>query len=95
MYENLSNVHKALVTLSIEQNLLSIGKPTYDEVVERLQKKYHCYLPSCYDHPEYLRDVLYELFGNSGSHMAESITKQIDEFKETKKIGNFIYVLNH
>jgi hypothetical protein len=95
MSENMVHVHRALVTLSIEQNLLSIGRPVYDQVVERLERKYHCYLPNCYDHPEYLRDVLYDLFGDSGRLMAQSITKQVDEFKETKKTKNFIYVMSH
>lgn len=95
MSENMGNVHKALVTLSIEQNLLSIGRPIYDKVIERLQKKYHCYLPDCYDYPEYLHDVLHDLFGDSGHLMAQSIITQVDEFKETKKIQNFIYVMSH
>ena len=93
MFENLDNIHRALVTLFIEQALLAMSKPIYDKVVGELERKYHCYLPDCYDHPEYLRYVLYELFGESGRNLVESITRDMDEFKGTKKIGNFVDIL--
>ncbi len=94
MVENLDNIHRALVTLFIEQALLAIGKPIYDKVIKELERKYHCYLPDCYDHPEYLRNALYELFGDSGRTIVESITREMDEFKGTKKIEDFIVVLS-
>ena len=93
MYENGDKIHRGLVTLFIEQRLLSIGKPIYDKVVEELKKKYHCYLPDCYDHPEYLRNVLYDLFGDSSRNIVESIIRDMGEFKGTKKIADFIDIL--
>jgi hypothetical protein len=81
-----------LVTLFIEQTLLDIGKPAYDKVVGELERKYHCYLPDCYDHPEYLRNVLYELFEDA-DRIVESITKEMDEWKRIKKIADFVDVL--
>ena len=45
---------KALVSLAIEITMLEIGKETYDKVVRDLYKKYKCYLPDCYDHPNFL-----------------------------------------
>ena len=48
---------KALVVLAIEKALLEVGKPTYEEVLGKLAEVYHCYLPDCYENPEYLLSV--------------------------------------
>jgi len=42
---------KALVVLAIEKTLLDIGKLVYDKVIDRLGKKYNCYIPDCFEKP--------------------------------------------
>ena len=87
-------IRKALVTLSIEKSLLSIGKPVYDELVHALKKEYDCYLPDCYEHPEYLKKILQDLFGRSSDTMIKSIKNQLEEFAEQNGIKTFIEVLS-
>jgi len=79
--------------LAIERALLDIGKPTYDEVIHDLYKKYHCYLTDCYENPEYLNVVLKELHGNSYRVIVESISKELEEFAYKKPVENFLKVL--
>ena len=86
-------IRKALVTLAIEKSLLAIGKPVYNQVASALKKEYDCYLPDCYEHPEYLKKILQDLFGKSSDTMIESIKNQLEEFAEQNGIKTFIEVI--
>jgi len=87
-------VRKALVSLAVEKALFEIGKPVYEIVIEALYKEYHCYLPDCYEHPEYLNEVLKKLYGNAHDVIVKSIKKQLDEFSNHKHIARFLSVIN-
>ena len=87
-------ISKALVTLAIEKTLLNMGNPVLDEVAHRLLKNYKCYIPDCHEHPEYLKSVLKELYGNSYSTIVESIKKTLDEFITKKSIEHFLMVIS-
>jgi len=87
-------VKNALISLVVETTLLRIGKGTYDKVLHDLYKKYHCYLPDCYEHPEYLREILKELYGNSSNVVVEKIKKQLEEFSYHESVANFVKILS-
>lgn len=82
--------NKVLVSVSIEKTLLDVGKGTYDEVAHELYKRHHSYFQDCYEHPEYLSEILMQLYGNAGKVVVNSIKKQLEEFVEQKGIDNFI-----
>ncbi len=77
MYFDRHEVMKAFATISIEKILLNIGKPILDKAESELYKRYKCYLPDCYDHPEYLNDVLKSIFGNSYYKIVDSIKTEL------------------
>ena len=87
------DVQKGLTSLAIERTLLDIGKPTYDKVVGMLYKEYHCYLPDCYDHPEYLAEILQKFYGKAGNAIVELITIQLGEFDYHPSIKKFLQVI--
>lgn len=88
-------LNKALVILAIEKVLLDIGKPTYEKVIHDLSKKYHCYLINCYEHPEYLNEILKELYGNKAhGFIVESIKKELQEFSYKKPVEEFLNILS-
>ena len=87
-------VDKALVCLVMESTLLKIGKPIYDNVVHELDKKYHCYLTDCYEHPEYLNEILKKLYGNAHDVIIESINSQLEEFSYKEPIKKFVEIIN-
>ncbi len=70
---------KALTGLAIENALLDIGKPVLEKVANKLFKEYHCHIPDCYEHPEYLNDVLRDVFGNPYSTIVQSIKLESSE----------------
>ena len=85
---------KVLVGLAIKKALLEIGKPTYDEVVHRLYFEHHCQLSDCYDHPEYIKSILEEIFGNAHKVIVESIKERLDEFNTQPQFQEFLIVMS-
>ena len=71
---------KALVTLSIEKVLIKMGKPVLEKVSNKLQKEYKCYIPDCYDHPEYLENVIKSLYGNAYRTILDEIKNELVEY---------------
>jgi len=71
-------LRKALVSLSVEKVLRSIGTPTYEKVIAQLSTNYRCYLPDCYEHPEYLNKVLKKMFGDSYVTVVERIKTELE-----------------
>jgi hypothetical protein len=86
-------LRKALVALAVERTLIDIGKPAFDEVTSRLFRDYHCYIPDCYEHPEYLKKVLKDIYGNSYLTIVESIKKDLEEFIYKISIEEFVTVI--
>jgi len=84
---------KALTALAIEKSLLDVGKPVYEKVANSIYKKYQSYIPDCYEYPEYLKDVLKELYGNAYNVIVSSIEEQLSEFAYKKKIETLLTVL--
>ena len=84
---------KALTAIVIGKTLLEIGEPVYDKVAHRLYEKYHCYIPDCFEKPEYLKEVLKELYGASHKVIVYSIEEQLSEFVYKKKMETFLTVL--
>ena len=85
---------KALVALSIETVLLNMGKKIFDEVNSRLYENYRCYLPDCFENPEYLKRVLQDLYGKASANIIQSIKKELEEFAVQKGIDSFIRVIS-
>jgi hypothetical protein len=85
---------KALVSFTIEQTLLNLGKPTLDKVGDTLYAKYNCYFSDCLDHPEYLVDILKEIFGNGHHIIINRIKEKLTKFEDQEPISNFLAVIS-
>jgi hypothetical protein len=84
---------KPLTTIVIEKTLLDIGTHVYDKLVDRLNEKYHCYIHDCYEKPEYLKEVLKELYGKSHKAIIYSIENELKEFTHDKKTERFLQIM--
>ncbi|HEX5458000.1 MAG TPA: hypothetical protein VFX64_06400 [Candidatus Nitrosotalea sp.] len=87
-------MHKDLVTVTIEKALFEIGTPAYEAVVLALQDAYHCTIPDCYEHPEYLKNVLEQYFGAASSAVIQSINENLDKSAKNSTIDHFLFILN-
>ena len=84
------NLFGTLVSLAIEQTLIDFNPVVLDQVATRLYEKYHCKIEDCYRHPDYLCDVLKELFGNGYNSILTSIRAKLDEFSYQETISKFL-----
>jgi transcriptional antiterminator len=85
-----NQLRKAIVTLTVEKVLLNIGQPVYEKTVKQLTKDYSCYLPDCYEHPEYLNKVLKKIFGNAHVTIVDAIKKELNEYITEKPVEIFV-----
>ena len=76
----------ALTSITIQKVLRNVGNPVYEKVANRLEKKYKCYIPDCYNHPEYLESVLKSIFGNPYIAIVEQIREELREHMDDNGI---------
>ena len=86
---------RVIVAKCVENMLLQIGTPIFEEVTKRLYQKHNCFLYDCYNKPEYLKEVLSDLYGNAGNSITKSIESQIEEELLPKPVKEFLTYLKH
>ncbi|HEV2192889.1 MAG TPA: hypothetical protein VGR54_04630 [Nitrosopumilaceae archaeon] len=87
-------IKKSIISLSIEKALRRIGDPTYEKVIQKLYGDHHCYLPDCYEYPEYLNKVLKELFGSNYKDIVEAIKANLKDVAEQKSVTDFLTAIS-
>jgi len=87
-------LRKALVSLAIEKILCGIGQPVYEKTIKQLSKDFNCYLPECYEHPEYLNKVLKKIFGNAHIIIVDAIKNELSEHITEKPIEIFVTAIS-
>lgn len=87
-------IKKNLVSLAVGKALLDIDSRRYSEVANLLGTKYAIELSDCYEHPNFLRDALKELYGNSYRFMVDSIRQNLSGFPDHVKIARFLSELS-
>lgn len=86
-------IKKALVAFAIEKALLDMGEPVFQKIAKTLKDDYNCYIPDCYDHPEYLKRILSDLYGNAHTTIINSIKTSLQEFSHQEQIQKFVSAL--
>lgn len=94
MMNDLPGVTSALVSLAIERSLSEISDAICEDVGNNLYKKYKCYFYNCLEHPDYLIDVLKQVFGDGYISIVISINKRLEEFSYQKPIKEFLLGIN-
>ncbi|MBI5145789.1 MAG: response regulator [Thaumarchaeota archaeon] len=87
------NAKKALVSFTVTQTLLQMSSSTANEVGSRLYAKYNCYFSDCLEHPEYLKDILQEIFGNGSTAVIKTIKERLAAYEDQEPISNFLVIL--
>lgn len=83
-------IKKALVAFAIEKALLEMGEPVFQKVAKTLKDDYNCYIPDCYEHPEYLKRILSDLYGNANTAIISSIKSSLHDFSHQEPIHKFV-----
>jgi CheY-like chemotaxis protein len=88
-----TDAKKALVSFIITETLLEMSPTATNEVGDRLYAKYDCYFSDYLEHPEYLKDTLYEIFGEGSSSVIKTIKDKLKKLEDQQPISNFLSVL--
>jgi CheY-like chemotaxis protein len=91
--KHIDKAKAALVSYVIEQSLLKVSTVAVQEVGDRLFERYGCYFSDCLEHPEYLKSILYEIFGNGAATITDTIKESLADFEEQKPIAVFLSVI--
>ncbi len=86
-------ITKVLVFFAVEKALREINDTVFEKVTKILKTKYNSYLYDCYDHPEYLNQILKNYFGNSFVVITDKIKKYLAEYSDRTKVNQFIKVV--
>ncbi|MGI0040701.1 MAG: hypothetical protein ACRD94_01915 [Nitrosopumilaceae archaeon] len=79
--------------LAIAKVLEKVGRPVLEQVCNNLYSKYRCYLIECYDHPEYLADVLKELFGAAYKNIIKTIEENVEDYEPREPLEEFLAII--
>lgn len=82
---------KELITLSVEHALLKIRN--LELVKTRLKKEYNSELSDSLKHPEYLKTILKELFGNAYQDILKTINERLQKTSMDKPITQFLTIM--
>ncbi len=93
--DEFQNMQKTIVTLTIKNTLLELGTEEFDKVMTMLKKDFNCTLVDCYDHPEYLKQVLRDLFGDSYQNILNSLKENMKVISSQQSTKNFIQDLSN
>ena len=67
--------NKDIFQLAVETALLEMGPPVLEKVEFRLKTDYNCVIGDCLEHPEYLKIILCDLFGDSYADILDTIQR--------------------
>ena len=92
--DSVDQMKKTMVTLAIKNTFLELGLDEFDKIVLMLQKDHNSTLEDCYDNPEFLKQVLQDLLGDSYSDVLSSLKENIKNISSHKSTENFLEALD-
>ena len=89
-----NQMKKTMVTLALKNTLLELGIQEYDKVIALLQKDHNCTLEDCFENPEYLRNILKDLFGESYPDILNSLSENMESIPSQQSVKDFLQALS-
>ena len=69
------------------------GNTNYNLVIAKLNALYDAGLRDCYDHPDYLRIILKEVYKDNYQSILNEIKMCLDDLLQVEDISNFIKIM--
>lgn len=82
-----------MVAISVEVVLMRNGGPQYQLVLARLERDYECKIFDCFEHPEYLKATLQDVYGKDYQNIVEKIELELGESAAKNEITGFLNIL--
>lgn len=91
---SLEDENKNTLITCVEMVLMKRGNTQYNMVQAKLNSLYDCWIYQCVDHPEYLRDVLKEVYKHEYHSIIDEISMETDRITNFDKFkSNFFKIL--
>ena len=91
---NHTNTNQELITVAVEHALLQMGKPEIEMVEYSLKNDYNCTIGDCLEHPEYLKQVLNQLFDYCCEDILSTIEYVVKGGNVDSQVKKFLTILN-
>ena len=85
--------HMIALVSSLEVVLMSMGNTKYNLVVAKLNSLYDCSIRDCYEHPEYLKPILKEVYSKDYDHIIDEVKAHLDELVNEEDLANFFKIM--
>jgi len=85
--------HKIALISSLEVVLMSMGNTKYNLVVAKLNSLYDCSIRDCYEHPEYLKPILKEVYSKDYDRIIDEVKAHLDELVNEEDLANFFKIM--
>ncbi len=88
-----SEPYRLAVISYVEVVLMRRGNANYHLVLAKLGSLYDCKIGDCYDHPQYLKTVLREVYGDEYSSVISQIKSYLGDLTDVQEIVAFFKTL--
>lgn len=82
---SLEEENKNTLMTCVEIVLMKRGNIQYNLVQARLNSLHNCWISQCADHPEYLRDIMKEVYKNEYYSILDEISMETDRLTDFDK----------
>ncbi len=85
--------HKIALVSCLEVVMMSMGNTKYNLAIAKLDSLYDITLRDCYEHPEYLKSVLKEVYLEDYDYIINEVKAHLDELANEEDMVNFFKVM--
>lgn len=86
------NPYELALISCMEVVLMRRGNVNYNLVLAKLNSLFDCTIRDCYDHPEYLKIILREIYKEDYNSLIKEIRIELDDLA-VEEINDFINIL--
>lgn len=83
--DSFAEQNKLAFMTCVEIVLMRRGNTNYHAVMAKLDSLYHCSITDCYEHPEYLRTVLKQVYKEEYDSVLGDIKLELDKLVDIEK----------
>ncbi len=93
MMSRYAEPHKIALMSAIEVVLMSMGNTKYHSTVAKLRALYDIDIRECYEHPEYLKTVLKEVYTEDYEYIISEIKARLDTLVDLPDFEQFFKIM--
>jgi len=85
---------RVMRSMAVYLTLLDLGMRDFEKIRKKIYEYYGRTISDCYNHPEYLKTVLEEIYGHKAREIINTIEENLGKDSKSIWATNFIEKLN-